>query len=534
MTLLSTSYLLASIFIISIGILVASKGYKNPINRSFSVVCLATFLWLFFYSLMLNNNFGNGLIFAKIGRSAVPYIPVALTHYTFNFLNIKRASLIIFFLYLYATVMALLTLLTPLNFSELTKYSWGLYPKGKPLILFEFIICFLITFMIIATLLHHYFNRKKSLTLSELNKLKCILVSIGIFSFATIDYLPKLGIDIIPVGNTLVIIFVSLNAYAILKHRMFDINIAIRKGVVYSLLITILTLLYFVLIFLLENVFRGLVGYKSTSLTIIIIIFFIVLFQPLKDKIQFIVDKYFFQGSIGQIKQENIQLLKELQRSERLKSVGTLAAGMAHEIKNPLTSIKIFTEYLPKKYHDKEFIDKFERIVSGEVKKINDIVSQLLDFAKPRPLEIRESNIQKLMDETLDLLSSNFINYNITMIKTYSAITNFKMDPTQIKQVFLNLIINGIESMKESGGTLTISIGLSDLEYVCISIEDTGCGISEKDLGHIFDPFFTTKETGSGLGLSIVHSIIKKHNGKIDVESFIGKGTKFIVYLPRI
>jgi len=532
---LSILYLLASLFVISIGIVVISNNYKNPVNKSFFILCIVTFVWQFFYGLMLNNNFGLGLLFAKIGHFAVPYVPITLFHYTVKTLNIKRTGRIFAILYGYAIIASLSVFLTQLHFDTLIKYPWGLYPKGKILMILDFIVCCTIAVTIVSTIVYHFVKKRRLVNAYELNRMKFLLISMSIFSLAVLDYLPKmpqLGLKIIPFGNAFVIIFVSLHAYAILKHHIFDINIVMRKGVIYSVLVTIIALVYFVLIFLLENLFRGFVGYQSAPLTIGIIALFIIIFQPLKNKIQYIVDRYFFKGSIGQIEEENIRLREELQRGEKLKAVGTLAAGMAHEIKNPLTSIKTFTEYLPKKYQDKEFIDKFRKIVGMEVNKINDIVGQLLDFAKPRPLKIKESNVQKLMDETLDLLSSSFIKYRIQIAKNYTVSPMLKVDPVQIKQAFLNILLNAINAMKEKSGTLTASIKQSDSGLVEISIEDTGCGINKKDLEHLFDPFFSTKETSTGLGLSIVHSIIEKHNGKIDVESHPAKGTKFTIYLP--
>jgi len=344
-------------------------------------------------------------------------------------------------------------------------------------------------------------------------------------------FLPIYNIDVYPYGNFLIPIYSAVSTYAILKHHLLDFNLVIRKGLIYSILVTVISLAYFIFAFLLENIFRGFMGYRSAPLTIFIISLFIIIFQPLKNKIQCLVDKYFFKGSIAQIEQENIKLREELQRSEKLKAVGTLAAGMAHEIKNPLTSIKTFTEYLPKKFQQKEFIDKFQRIVGQEVNKINDIVGQLLDFAKPKPLEIKESNIQSLMDETLDLLSSNFIKHGIKIVRNYTGPFVLKIDRVRIKQAFLNIILNAIDAMKEKGGKLTITIKESRPNSTEISIEDTGCGINKKDLRRLFNPFFTTKETNTGLGLSIVHSIIEKHKGKITVKSEPGKGTIFTLSL---
>ena len=184
---------------------------------------------------------------------------------------------------------------------------------------------------------------------------------------------------------------------------------------------------------------------------------------------------------------------------------------------------------MPKKGNDPAFRDKFQQIVGSEVDKINYIVKQLLEFSKPAKLQPEETNINKLLDETLDLLNNDLTTHNIKVKKYFSSSANIKIDPTQIKQVFLNLFLNAIDAMP-NGGTLAISMkAVSD--KLQIQIKDTGRGMDKYNLKHIFDPFFSKKDGGTGLGLSIVHGIIEKHGGKITVNSAINKGTEFIITL---
>jgi signal transduction histidine kinase len=342
-------------------------------------------------------------------------------------------------------------------------------------------------------------------------------------------------IPIPPFGNAIVTLYLSLMAYAIIKHHLLDIDLVIRKGLIYSILVTIITMVYLLLVLLMETLFRGFMGYKSVPWTVLIIVVFALLFQPLKNKVQHLVDKIFFKRPFEEIGRENIRLREELQRSEKLKTVGTLAAGMAHEIKNPLTSIKTFTEYLPKKYKDKNFIEKFQKIVGSEVDKINDIVGQLLNFAKPKSLELKDCNLKSLIDEILEFLSNEFIKCKIDIVKSYRVLNPIlKIDPVQIKQVILNIILNSLDAMKDKSGQVKILIENDDSgNNIKIGIEDTGCGIDQKDLPHLFDPFYSTKDANTGLGLSIVHGIIEKHHGRVEVNSELNKGTNFTLYLPK-
>jgi signal transduction histidine kinase len=219
-----------------------------------------------------------------------------------------------------------------------------------------------------------------------------------------------------------------------------------------------------------------------------------------------------------------------LAKSEREGAWREMARQVAHEIKNPLTSIKTFAEYLPKKYDDPGFREKFSRIVVDEVDRVNNIVKQLLEFSKPKELELRSESITGILDDTLGLLNNNLIQNKIEVVKNYKDSPVLPVDKNQLKQAFLNLFLNSIQAMP-NGGTLTVSVLLSSDLCSLITISDTGSGIPKDQLDHVFDPFFSTKEGGTGLGLSIVHGIITKHGGKISVESIAELHTTFTIAL---
>ncbi len=236
-----------------------------------------------------------------------------------------------------------------------------------------------------------------------------------------------------------------------------------------------------------------------------------------------------------QIAEENELLRQEVTQSDRMKSIAILASGMAHEIKNPLTPIKTFSEQLPYRLDDKEFLLKFSKIINKEVDRIDGLVQDLLNFAKPSLPQLKETNIHQLISQTLDLLNNEIIRHKIkliTSIEDSNILVN--IDPKQIKQALLNIFLNAIDAMP-NGGTLTINL-LARMETtnksLNIEISDTGCGIKFEDIPHIFDPFFSKKDHGTGLGLSITHEIIKNHNGRIFAESELEKGTTFRIELP--
>jgi len=238
-----------------------------------------------------------------------------------------------------------------------------------------------------------------------------------------------------------------------------------------------------------------------------------------------------------EVEDDQFRLREQLIRSEKMAALGQLSAGIAHEIRTPLTSIKIFIQSLEKEIDlDSDRKEDF-KIIKKEIDRINENVIRFLNFARPQDPQLQEVNINALVMETLTLLAAKIKNVGIQLnISLPEDSPPVEGDPKQLSQVFLNLLLNAIEAMPH-GGLLTIRstskvIPHTQDEMIQLLIQDTGCGIPEKDRPYLFDPFFTTKDAGTGLGLSIVYSIVQKHNGQIEVESETGKGSSFIVSLP--
>ncbi|MFZ6017087.1 MAG: ATP-binding protein [Nitrospirota bacterium] len=227
---------------------------------------------------------------------------------------------------------------------------------------------------------------------------------------------------------------------------------------------------------------------------------------------------------------KNAALYEEKIHSERLASTGMMAATLAHEIKNPLASIKVFTQLIPEKYYDKEFRETFSKIVSGEIQRIDKLVTELLDFSKQPPIAISNVTASNLLDDTLELFKGQFEENSIKIIKDYRDNCDIAGDPQRLKQALINIIINSYQAMNY-GGVLNVTIA-HEGDYVNISVNDNGVGIPEDDLERIFDPFFTTKQRGAGLGLAISKKIVEDHGGKIMVTSRRSEGTTFVLSLP--
>jgi len=253
------------------------------------------------------------------------------------------------------------------------------------------------------------------------------------------------------------------------------------------------------------------------------------------------------QGSILLFKDlsEIASLRAEIERSQRLATVGRLAAGVAHEIRNPLSSIKGFATYFKERYRKVPEDQHIAGIMIQEVDRLNRVVGQLLEFARPVSISKREISLRAFMEDSLKLVERQASDSGVsiqTVLPDEEAVG--RLDPDKMNQVLLNLYLNAIESMVGAGagaganggagkGKMRVSLSNDDAyKRIEIRVSDTGTGISERDLAHIFDPYFTTKSTGTGLGLAIAHNIIQGHGGEIHAESRVGAGTTFTIVLP--
>jgi PAS domain S-box-containing protein len=227
---------------------------------------------------------------------------------------------------------------------------------------------------------------------------------------------------------------------------------------------------------------------------------------------------------------------EQLFRSEKLASIGRLAAGVAHELNNPLTGVVLCShlveEALPK---DSPVHGNLQKVLA-QANRCKKIVEGLLDFSRQREPESNPLDLNAIIENTFALIENQTIFQNIKVIKNLAPnLPPVSGDSSQLQQVFIDLAINATQAMKAGGGTLTITSSLVD-RFAQISFADTGCGIPPENAHKIFEPFFTTKadEKGTGLGLAVSHGIIKKHNGTITFESKVDEGTTFTIKLPLI
>ena len=222
---------------------------------------------------------------------------------------------------------------------------------------------------------------------------------------------------------------------------------------------------------------------------------------------------------------------------ERSNAVKLLAAGVAHEIGNPLNALNIHLQLLARELHDlpagpRESLEELVQVARTEVERLDTIITQFLRAIRPTKPVLAPEQPTEVLQETLKLLKTEFENRRIAVsVDIPDAVPMVHLDRSQVKQVFFNLIKNALEAMPD-GGSLKIVFGVGDV-YVDISFVDTGKGIAPEEIGRVFDPYHTTKPKGSGLGLMIVQRIIEEHGGEIELASKPGTGTCFKIRLPR-
>ncbi len=248
-------------------------------------------------------------------------------------------------------------------------------------------------------------------------------------------------------------------------------------------------------------------------------------------------------------------LERRLRQADRLAAVGQVTAGLAHEIKNPLTSVRAFVQLVRQKHTDAKFIEQFDRIVLHEVDRINGIIEELLDVTRSRPLQHQPMDILDLLGRVAEAHTEMMVQQHVRLETDWSATPpSINADREQLQRAFGNLVLNAIEAMPE-GGALGIECctapkSITDIvtsdavatrsapEYepyttdVEVTVRDTGVGISADQLDDLFTPFFTTKRKGTGLGLALTHKIIEDHGGSIHIASEFGQGTAVTVRLP--
>jgi two-component system NtrC family sensor kinase len=224
---------------------------------------------------------------------------------------------------------------------------------------------------------------------------------------------------------------------------------------------------------------------------------------------------------------------RQLTQADKLASVGRLAAGLAHEINNPLTGVLTYASFLEKRAGDNPEVRADLEVIVRETKRCREIVRGLLDFARQSPPERRPTDLNEVVRHGVAIVMNQLALGRVSLQLDLAAdLAPVPVDGNQIQQVIVNLMLNAADAIGERGGTIQVTTrAVGDATE--LTVEDSGAGIPEEAMDHLFEPFFTTKGSrGNGLGLAVTWRIVESHGGTIQVESKVGKGTRFAVRLP--
>lgn len=234
---------------------------------------------------------------------------------------------------------------------------------------------------------------------------------------------------------------------------------------------------------------------------------------------------------LSKLYQELQDSFEQLKRADRLSAIGQLSASIAHEIRNPLASIEGAVNVLEKPQTSEEMRQEFREIIRKECRRLNQLLTNLLDFARPRMPQYQEVEIDQLLGSVIGLVVHAAGQSGVSLRKELPLdLTRVECDSEQLKQVILNLVMNAIHAMPD-GGEVLLAARQQD-SNILIQVKDQGVGIAEEDVEKIFDPFFSTKKGGTGLGLSVAHRIVSQHNGTLTATRNADKGMTFSVLLP--
>ncbi len=518
-----------------LGLLVFLAGPKKRLNQVFGLYSLAITWWALFESLFVGvSDRASADLLAYLEWPGVMFIAPTFFHTVCLLVNDKsKASRIVLRIAYTLTVFLefahlgpnlVIAGLRPVAYTAL--FSW-LTPLGLPIPCLFFLLVNVALFKLYCAYRVAAGQRRTQL---------CYLLVASVIGYlgGSADWLLIFGLALPPLnpfGIYCVPLYSLATTYAVFQHRLLDVDIVIRKSVVYSLLVSLLTIGYFGSMYFLERVFQVTFGYSSIRVSLAAFAAMALLFQPLKVLIQHLVDRLIFRAP-QQTVAKKLEVYEERAREgDRYKAVATLATGIAHELKNPLTSIKTFLEFFPERHGDPEFREQFQAAVGSAVGRLEQITHGLLDFSKPHPLQAEPVDLKAVLDDVLALTYHELQKKALTVTTAYTHNgSTVQGDASKLKQVFLNLILNAKEAMV-SGGTLTVFTGAVN-GHLEVHIADTGRGIHPKDIPHLFEPFFSKKAGGHGLGLSIVQGIVREHHGTITVHSTPGRGTTFTVRLP--
>ncbi len=527
--------LFTAIVSLLLGIFVFVKGSNKSANLTLAMFSLSLALWCF--AQVMGGAAESKelvLLWTREGIAGAIFIPVFFLHFILALVEReKQEKAIIYIVYLAGFIFLALDF-TPFFVMDVAPTGGFKYYPQPGIVYPAFAVfiafCFVGGFYYLIDSFRNVSGQKK-------NQLLYVIVAaiIGFLGGMT-AFFPIWGINFPVLSYYGLPLCLLIMAYAIVKHKLLDVSIIIREGLVYSTLTLLFASFYALTILLTNSLLTSYVSFNPLLTMFVVAFISVLIFQPVKDWVQGIIDRIFFRGeyryqkTIDDLSLENKKLFRSLLRADKLASLGTLSAGMAHEIKNPLASIKGMTQVLEENLNDASFLKKYQDLISRQIDRINNLIEKMLKLGQSQGLSLTKFNLNNVIEENLQLIENQCNKKSISLNKKLSKVREIQADREQFSQVILNLLLNAIQAMPNGGGILVRSF--ENKQGITIEVKDSGVGIAENKIGQIFDPFFSLKEKGTGMGLAVAYRIVKEHNGEINVESETGKGTTFSIWLP--
>jgi len=515
---------------VALGLFVLFKNPSARLNQLFAGCAASLALWTFGYSLMYLSKYPDkALFFARLGYVGIVFIPTFFLHFVLEFLQINRprtlrAAYAVSFLFLALSRFDVFI-------AGVYTYFWGYYPRAGPLycafILYFYGCCSACVIYLRRT---YVLLRNSGQNSLKLNQVKYVLLAFFVASLSISDYLPNYHIQVYPFAYLVAYGWLVFMAYAIFKYRVIDIDVFIRKTVIYSVVTAALTAVYVAVMTLLARGFEGWLGSSTLIPSVAAACIMAFLFHPLTVRMQRWIDRKFPREALDQT------LLREA------------TSGFVHEIKRPLANITVPAELI---FSDLQaLVDRpkeLDAFVLRTSHRIQYIINQAMEagykmeaireLSTDQPSAKESIALQEIILAALAPQKEGLEKQQIRVTTVFPADDIMvNANSAQLRIAFSNLIKNAGESWEGSSSknarTIEIIIALvkSDAE---IRVKDSGRGIKSHDLQRIFEPYFSTKgSSGMGVGLYLVKQVIKTHKGTIEVQSKEGEGSEFIIRLP--
>lgn len=514
----------------TLGIFILRKSSAIKANRYFAYFCLAASLWAFFYAVVfIVPSVRMKEYYLAVSMIGSFFCPITFLHFTKHFLKKNISSWFIALNYLFA-VIAMPFAFTGYYADGMSLYFGMWWGNRGP--------CFDVTFIQFVLVLVYAFicyidslRKEKDPQFRRQIRLVFIALLIGFISGAT-NFFFWYRIPIPPVTNVFVSVYVIMVTYSIMKYKLMDIQITIKNSLVYSLLIAMISVVYFAIIYLSEQYLKGIIGYQSMVVSLVTAFVVAIFYIPFKDFIQSLVEKNIFKATYAQISEQNENLRRQVQLSERYRAFSEITQSVSAAIRNPLTVIKTYNYYLAQRINDPGFLDKYMKVTSVEIERMEQMINELSKYSSPDPLMLEKVDMSALLDEVLESLSHTLYTRRIQVDKQYHPHDSLRIhaDAKQLHQAFVNIFRHEFKMMPDEGRFEIETLPGQDT--LTVRIKDNGRVIPEDQLEKIFDPFIRFDEADQGLELAIAFSIIESHAGKVSVVSREGQGNEFIIQLP--